>query len=140
MMQWFFLYFVKILKFSCKKAVFLQVYLLKISFMTFFINILDFSYLSYFYEVKKQGIKTYKRLTPCFSCHSTLPGRIFLIQFLISHLDYKLMQSNYISRQMIIANNTPIMLAIVILMVSPNVRTKIPRFNTIGSANPKFCP
>lgn len=39
-----------------------------------------------------------------------------------------------------IAKIIPIILAMEILIVSPNVSTKIPKFNTIGSESPKDCP
>lgn len=41
---------------------------------------------------------------------------------------------------MMIAKIIPMILAIEMLIVSPNVRTKIPRFNMIGSERPKDCP
>ena len=41
---------------------------------------------------------------------------------------------------MIIAITTPIMLAIVILIESPNVITNNPKFRIIGLSRPKDCP
>ena len=49
------------------------------------------------------------------------------------------MQS-YASLYIIIAIITPIILAMLISIVNPKVKTKTPRFNTTGDSNPNVFP